>query len=271
MLRSGGEMESDEAGRTAGSNMFDLSGLTALVTGAGYGLGRGLVHGLVAHGATVIGVARTRSALEETFAGLAAPNRYVVGDLTDDELYEELDVMPEQIDILVNNAGGDPHSKPWGEQTTQEWRDTYEINVIAAERLCRLLTPKMSARGFGRVINISSVYGSIGQDPRNTGRHAGAGAYTAAKHGLIGLTNYLACQMGPDGVTVNTLSPGMITWAESPSEEILALWARLAEQTPVKRTSQPEDYVTATVFLSSRHSGFVHGTNIVVDGGWSAW
>ena len=65
--------------------------------------------------------------------------------------------------------------------------------------------------------------------------------------------------------------PGMITWAESPSEETLAVWARLADQTPVKRTSLPHDYVTATVFLSSRHSGFVHGSNIVVDGGWSSW
>ena len=139
-------------------------------------------------------------------------------------MYEELDRIDDPIDILVNNAGGDPHTRPWGQQTTQEWRNTYEINVIAAERLCSLLTPKMVQRGFGRVINVSSVYGSIGQDPRNTGRSAGAGAYTAAKHGLIGLTNYLACQLGATGVTVNTLSPGMITWAQDPSEEIAALW-----------------------------------------------
>lgn len=251
--------------------MFDLSGLTALVTGAGYGLGRGLVHGLVGHGATVIGLARSRDALAETFSTLESPHRYIVGDLTDDAVYERLDAIPEPIDILVNNAGGDPHSKPWREQTTQEWRDTYEVNVIAAERLIHLLSPKMAARGFGRIINVSSVYGSIGQDPRNTGSRAGAGAYTAAKHGLIGLTNYLACQMGHDGVTVNTLSPGMITWAESPSADTLEIWASLADQTPVKRTSMPEDYVTATVFLSARASGFVHGANIVVDGGWSIW
>lgn len=251
--------------------MFDLTGMTALVTGAGYGLGRGLVHGLVAHGATVIGLARSADALAETFSTLDAPHRYIVGDLTDDALYEQLDAIPEHIDVLVNNAGGDPHSKPWGQQTTEEWRDTYEINVIAAERLCRLLTPKMVAKGFGRVINVSSVYGSIGQDPRNTGSRAGAGAYTAAKHGLIGFTHYLACQLGHTGVTINTLSPGMITWQEDPSEEIRAIWDSLADQTPVKRTSMPEDYITATVFLAARGSGFVHGANIVVDGGWSIW
>jgi len=251
--------------------MFDLTGMTALVTGAGYGLGRGLVHGLVAHGATVIGLARSADALADTFSSLDPPNRFIVGDLTDDSLYAALDELSEHIDVLVNNAGGDPHTKPWGQQTTEEWRDTYEINVIAAERLCRLLTPKMVKRGFGRVINVSSIYGSIGQDPRNTGPRGGAGAYTAAKHGLIGLTHYLACQLGSTGVTVNTLSPGMITWQESPGEETLAIWDHLADQTPVKRTSLPEDYITATVFLSARGSGFVHGHNLVVDGGWSAW
>lgn len=264
-------MEPNNAHDNDGANRFDLSGLTALVTGAGYGLGRGLVHGLVDHGATVIGLARSQDALAETFAPLEAPHRYIVGDLTDDALYEELDGMPEHVDILVNNAGGDPHTKPWGEQTSQEWRDTYEINVIAIERLCRLLTPKMIERGFGRVINVSSIYGSIGQDPRNTSSRGGAGAYTAAKHGLIGLSHYLACQIGATGVTVNTLSPGMITWQEDPNEETQRVWQHLADQTPVKRTSQPEDYVTATVFLAAPASGFVHGHNLVVDGGWSIW
>ena len=252
------------------SNMFDLTGKTALVTGGGYGLGRGLVHGLAGHGATVISVARSADALAETFSTLGSEHRYIVGDLTADDVYEELDSIDEHIDIIVNNAGGDPHSKPWGDQTTEEWRHTYEINVIAAERLCRLLTPKMVERGWGRVINVSSIYGSIGQDRRNTGIAAGAGAYTAAKHGLIGLTHYLACQLGSTGVTVNTLSPGMITWA-TPSEEHAAIWQHLADQSPVGRNSMPEDFVTATVFLAAEGSAFVNGHNLVVDGGWSIW
>ena len=255
---------------TDASKLFDLTGHTALVTGGGYGLGRGLVHGLANHGATVIGLARSEASLRETFSTLGSPHRYIVGDLTTNEVYEELDTIPEHIDIVVNNAGGDPHSKPWTEQTTQEWRNTYEINVIAAERLCRLLVPKMAERGWGRIINISSIYGSIGQNPNNTGKNAGAGAYTAAKHGLIGLTNYLACQIGGTGVTINTLSPGMITWMETPDGEP-ALWQHLADQTPVGRNSQPEDYVTSVVFLASDGSSFVHGTYLVVDGGWSVW
>ena len=252
-------------------NLFDLEGRTALVTGAGYGLGRALTHGLAGHGARVIGLARSADALAETFATLGPEHRYIVGDLTDDALYEELDAMPEHVDILVNNAGGDPHTKPWGEQTTQEWRNTYEVNVIAAERLCRLLTPKMAERGWGRVINVASVYGSVGQDPRNTTRRAGAGAYTAAKHGVNGLTHYLACQLGGSGVTVNSLSPGMITWNPNPSEEAKELWVRLADQTPVGRNASPEDFVTATVFLAAEGSGFVNGHDLVVDGGWTIW
>jgi gluconate 5-dehydrogenase len=251
-------------------NLFDLTGHTALVTGGGYGLGRGLVHGLAAHGATVIGLARSESALHETFSTLGDPHRYIVGDLTTDELYEELDSMPEHVDIVVNNAGGDPHSKPWEQQTADDWRYTYEVNVVAAERLCQLFIPKMAAEGWGRIINISSIYGSIGQDPNNTGMNAGAGAYTAAKHGLIGLTNYLACQIGRTGVTINTVSPGMITWMETPDGEP-ELWQRLADQTPVGRNSLPDDYVTSIVFLASEGSSFVHGTNLIVDGGWSKW
>ena len=171
-------------------NLFDLKGHTALVTGGGYGLGRGLVHGLAAHGATVIGLARSETKLRETFSSLGAPHRYIVGDLTSDALYEQLDEISEHVDIVVNNAGGDPHSKPWDKQTPKDWRETYEINVIASERLCQLFIPKMAAKGWGRIINIASVYGVIGQNPNNTGINTGAGAYTAAKHGLIGLTNY---------------------------------------------------------------------------------
>ena len=214
------------------------------MTGAGYGLGRGLVHGLAAHGATVIGLAGagTRCANVLDAAGAAPLHRRRPHD---DALYAELDGIPEHVDIIVNNAGGDPHSKPWGEQTPEEWRYTYEVNVVAAARLCDLFIPKMAAKGWGRIINISSIYGSIGQNPQNTGQHAGAGAYTAAKHGLIGLTNYLACQIGRTGVTINTLSPGMITWMESPDGEP-ELWS----SSPRRRRSA----ATASRRTTSRRS-----------------
>lgn len=252
------------------SNMFDLSGRTALVTGAGYGLGRALAHGLAGHGARVIGLARSAEALAETFSTMGPEHRYIVGDLTDDSLYEELDAIEEPIDILVNNAGGDPFIKPWPEQTPDDWRGTYEINVVASMRLIHLLSPKMAERGFGRIINVSSIYGSLGQDPRSTTARGGAGAYTAAKHGVIGLTHYVACQLGRTGVTVNTLSPGMISWSK-PTEEGKEVRARNADHTPVGRNGTPEDFVTTVVFLSADGSGFVNGANIVVDGGWSIW
>jgi NAD(P)-dependent dehydrogenase (short-subunit alcohol dehydrogenase family) len=252
-------------------NLFDLNGRTALVTGGGYGLGRALVHGLAGHGARVISVARSAGGLAETFSTLGSEHRYIVGDLTDDSLYEQLSEIPEQIDILVNNAGGDPYIKPWPEQTPDDWLGTYEINVVASMRLIKLLTPGMIERGWGRVINIASVYGSIGQDPRNTAARGGAGAYTAAKHGVNGLTHYVACQVGRQGVTVNSLSPGMITWNPEPTEEVSELWERLADKTPVGRNAAPEDFVTGVVFLASNGSGFVHGHDLVVDGGWSIW
>jgi NAD(P)-dependent dehydrogenase (short-subunit alcohol dehydrogenase family) len=252
-------------------NMFDLSGKTALVTGGGYGLGRTLVHGLAGHGARVISVARSADGLAETFSTLGPEHRYIVGDLTGDAIYEELDRMPEHIDILVNNHGGDPFIKPWPEQSPEDWRGTYEINVVASMRLIHLLSPKMVKKGFGRIINVASIYGFIGQDKRNTTSRGGAGAYTAAKHGVIGLTHYVACQLGRTGVTVNTLSPGMIPWAPNPSAEAVQLLKRLADMTPVGRNGTPEDFVTAVVFLAAEGSAFVNGANIVVDGGWSIW
>ncbi len=135
---------------TDGKNLFDLSGHTALVTGGGYGLGRGLVHGLAAHGATVIGLARSERALADTFCD-ARGRRTATSSATSPptRCTSELDEIAEPIDILVNNAGGDPHTKPWGQQTTQEWRDTYEINVIAAERLCKPAHPEDGAAWVG--------------------------------------------------------------------------------------------------------------------------
>lgn len=255
---------------SAAENWFDLSGRTALVTGAGYGLGRALAHGMAAHGARVIGLARSADALAETFATLGDEHRFLVGDLLEDDIYEQLDGLGEPIDILINNAGGDPFSRPWPMQTSEEWRSTFDVNVGAAERLCRLLTPGMIERRWGRIINIASIYGSLGQDPRNTLSTTGAGAYVAAKHAMIGLTNYLACQIADRGVTVNTISPGMIPWWESTPER-QELWDALADRTPVKRNGRPQDFVTAAVFLSSPQSGFVNGANLVVDGGWSVW
>ena len=251
-------------------NMFDLTGRNALVTGGGYGLGRALVHGLAGHGARVISVARTADALTETFSTLGPDHRYIVGDLTSDSLYEELDGIPEHVDILVNNAGGDPFIKPWPEQSADDWRGTYEINTVASMRLIHLLSPKMAEQEFGRIINVGSVYGFLGQDRRAATSRGGAGAYTAAKHGVIGLTHYVACQLGTTGVTVNTLSPGMISWSKADKEGV-AVRARNADRTPVGRNGTPEDFVTAVVFLSAEGSGFVNGHNLVVDGGWSIW
>ena len=209
--------------------------------------------------------------MAETADDLGPGHLQLVGDLTKDEVYSDLRDLEIEIDVLVHNAGGDPHSKPWPEQTPEEWRETYEINVVAAARLCDLLTPGMVERGWGRVINIASIYGVLGQDPRSTPRTAGAGAYVAAKHGLVGLTRYLAAQLGPSGVTVNAVSPGMISWAEPTTEDGPAVRARNADHTPVGRNGTPEDFVGAVVYLASNTSAFTTGANLLVDGGWSAW
>lgn len=253
--------------------MFDLSGRTALVTGGAYGLGRSLALGLAQHGARVVITARSTNELASTLEelrGVGAGHEMLVGDLTTDQIYDKIPAVG-PIDIVVHNAGGDPHVKPWPHQSPQEWRDTYEINVIAAMRLAHLLSPGMMDRGWGRLINISSIYGILGQDPRAASKTAGAGAYTAAKHGLIGLTRFLAAQISHSGVTVNAVSPGMISWRPSVTEDGEAIRTSNASRTPVKRNGQPDDFIGAVVYLSSDSSAFTTGANLVVDGGWSIW
>ena len=252
---------------------FDLTGKTALVTGGAYGLGRALALGLAEQGAQVVITARSVDKLAETLEELneiGDGHCMIIGDLTSDEIYDEIGAL-ERVDIVVHNAGGDPHSKPWPQQTAQEWRDTYEINVIAGMRLAQLLTPAMIERGWGRIINISSIYGILGQDPTATSGQSGAGAYTAAKHGVIGLTKYLAAQISHTGVTVNAISPGMISWRPTKPGSHGGVRESNANRTPVKRNGQPDDFVGAVVYLASESSAFTTGANLVIDGGWSVW
>lgn len=254
---------------------IDLSGCRALVTGGGTGIGRQFTESLAAAGAHVVICGRRPEPLEQAAAEIAAAGGAATAVVADVSIEEDLRRLAETagpVDVLVNNAG---YGKlgPWTEVTPQEWREVMAVNVDAPFRLAQLLVPGMIERGWGRVINISSVYGLVTGNPHYYPDFDwDSPAYVTSKHALIGLSKYLAARTGDTGVTVNTISPGMFPYTEANrdriSEESLR---RLREGTPARRPGEVQDLSSALLFLASPDSSFVTGQNIVVDGGWTLW
>ncbi|MFJ4818084.1 SDR family NAD(P)-dependent oxidoreductase [Streptomyces sp. NPDC088801] len=177
---------------------------TAVVTGAGNGLGRAIALALDAAGATVILVGRTESTLAETQRLLTGPALTLVADTSDEESVAALTatLAEEDVSILVNNAGVAGPVAPLWQLEVKDWDEVFDVNVRGLFLLCRALVPTMIERGDGDIINIASVSGK-----RPLARRT---PYTASKMAVIGLSRTLAAELGPYGVRVNTLSPGPV-------------------------------------------------------------
>ena len=146
------------------------------------------------------------------------------------------------------------------------------LNVDAPLRLCQLFVPQMVARGWGRVINIASVYGVISGDARNyPGTPWDIPAYVVAKHALVGLTKYLATALAPSGICVNAISPGMFMTEGNESRLTPEVRSVLEDRTPMQSLGGPNDLKAAAVFLCSEGARFCTGQNLIIDGGWTLW
>lgn len=180
------------------------AGRTALVTGGGNGLGRAMCHALSAAGARVIAVGRTRSALDETVAGMPGDGVAMTCDVADPDAVAALaeQLAGEQVSILVNNAGVAGPVAPLTEISPAEWDAVFAANVRGTYLMCRAFLPAMTERGSGDVVNIASVSGK-----RPLARRT---PYCASKTAVLGLTTTLAAEVGPLGVAVNALSPGPV-------------------------------------------------------------
>lgn len=241
--------------------MFDLTGRTALITGATGGIGGAIAHTLHANGATVT-ISGTRIEMLDSLAGQLGGRVHVVRcNLTDREDVENLVPAAEaamgHIDILINNAAI-TRDNILVRLKDEDWDQVLAVDLTAAFRLIRAAVRGMIRRRFGRIIGVTSVVGLTG--------NAGQANYAAAKAGMIGMTKSLAQEVASRGVTVNTIAPGFIETAmtdaltEKQKDTILA-------RVPAGRLGSPEDVATAALYLASLESAYVTGQTLHVNGG----
>lgn len=270
-----------ETAMTPLSQMMNLRGRTALVTGAAGHIGRVIAQTLAELGADLVLVDIPGTQLEALLEQLAAHFDVGVEILACDlEIGSERERLigafrehHQMLDILVNNAafvgtsGLEGWARPFLEQTVDTWRRALEVNLTAAFDLCKSLTPELK-RGHGAsVINIGSIYGELGPDwslYEGTAM-ANPAAYAASKGGLLQLTRWLATTLGPS-IRVNAISPGGV--ARNQPE---AFVARYVARTPLGRMATEDDFRGAIAYLASDMSSYVTGQNLCVDGGWGIW
>jgi 2-deoxy-D-gluconate 3-dehydrogenase len=256
------------------NNLFSLDGRVALVTGAGRGIGKAMALALADAGADIAIVYQNNYA-ETQSAVLERGRRFL--DLQQDLLVatpEGLAGIVQQvvttlgrIDILVNNAGIIRRADAL-EYTAQDWRDTLQVNLDSVFFLTQAAAQAMLRqpveRGFrGKVINVASVLSFQGG--------IRVPAYTAAKHGLEGLTKALANEWAGHGIHVNAIAPGYMVTDNTAALRADRVRSRaILERIPAGRWGEPADLAGVTLFLASAASNYVHGTTIAVDGGWLA-
>ncbi len=246
-----------------------LYGRVAVVTGASKGLGKQMAIALAQEGAVVALVARSGELLEKIKVEIEAQGgkaHFFVADVREEA---EVGRMAWQVreaagapDILINNAGINLR-KPLHEFSLEEWHRVMQTNLDSAFLCTRAFVPGMIEKKFGRVINIASTMAHVALAYRT--------AYCTSKAGLLGMTKALALELAPHGITANAISPGpFATEMNTILTQDPVLNAEFISKIPVGRWGKVEEIGPLTVFLCSDAAGFITGTDILIDGGWTA-
>jgi NAD(P)-dependent dehydrogenase (short-subunit alcohol dehydrogenase family) len=249
--------------------MSKLTGRTALITGASKGLGKAMAIALAAEGARVGLVSRdvvllNNVAAEITTAGGLAS--VFPADVTNEEQVRQVERAVAgafgKVNILINNAGINVR-KPVTDFTLAEWNSVMDTNVTAAFLMCRSFVPLMTGVGYGRILNMTSIMSWVSLP--------GRAAYSASKAALLGMTRAMALELATEGITVNGISPGPFgTEMNRPLMENAEANAQFLSSIPLGRWGKVEEIGQLAVYLCSEEAGFITGTDILIDGGWTA-
>jgi 2-hydroxycyclohexanecarboxyl-CoA dehydrogenase len=247
-----------------------VTGKTAIVTGAGSGIGRAISHRLAADGYVVavldLNGESAKTATEEILARGGKAAAFGDVDVSDrSQVNSVVDDVRDRLGpslVLVNNAGITGFKK-FGHITDEVWERTLAINLSGPFYACQAVVPDMVEAGWGRIVNISSSSAQSGQQFMTH--------YVASKAGLVGFTKSLALELGPEGITVNTIPPGFVDTPMLRNSEQHGLLGgsvdEHADRTPVRRPGRPEDIAAACSFLCSDEAGYITGQVIGVNGG----
>jgi len=250
-------------------NSKALQGKAALITGASKGLGKAMALALAGVGTRLALISRNVEQLNETAAAvrqLGAEAAVFQCDVTDEaqvlQLEKAFTKQFGRLQILINNAGINVR-KTVTEFTLAEWRQVIDTNLTSVFLMCRSFVPQMKGQGYGRILNLTSIMSHVSIP--------GRAAYSASKTGLLGFTRALALELAPEKITVNGISPGpFATEMNAPLMQNPELNQQFISKIPLGRWGKVEEVGQLAVYLCSEEAGFITGTDILIDGGWTA-